>query len=126
MAGQTLYDKLWNAHEVTKRDDGSSLIYIDRHLLHEVTSPQAFEGLELANAYDELVDAVVLRSRFEADNVERAGLGLHVMPIDEYLLAALPNMPECTGIALGIDRLLMVATEQMRLEQVISFPAQLA
>ena len=49
MAGQTLYDKLWNAHEVTKRDDGSSLIYIDRHLLHEVTSPQAFEGLELAN-----------------------------------------------------------------------------
>ena len=41
MAGQTLYDKLWNAHEVTKRDDGSSLIYIDRHLLHEVTSPQA-------------------------------------------------------------------------------------
>ena len=84
------------------------------------------EGLELANAYDELVDAVVLRSRFEADNVERAGLGLHVMPIDEYLLAALPNMPECSGIALGIDRLLMVATEQMRLEQVISFPAQLA
>ncbi|WP_199507071.1 MULTISPECIES: 3-isopropylmalate dehydratase large subunit [unclassified Psychrobacter] len=49
MAGQTLYDKLWNAHEVSKRDDGSSLIYIDRHLLHEVTSPQAFEGLELAN-----------------------------------------------------------------------------
>lgn len=49
MASQTLYDKLWNAHEVTKRDDGSSLIYIDRHLLHEVTSPQAFEGLELAN-----------------------------------------------------------------------------
>ena len=48
------------------------------------------------------------------------------MPIDEYLLAALPNMPECSGIALGIDRLLMIATEQMRLEQVISFPAQLA
>ena len=49
MAAQTLYDKLWNAHEVTQRDDGSSLIYIDRHLLHEVTTPQAFEGLELAN-----------------------------------------------------------------------------
>ena len=48
MAGQTLYDKLWNAHEVSKRDDGSSLIYIDRHLLHEVTSPQAFEGLRQA------------------------------------------------------------------------------
>lgn len=49
MTAQTLYDKLWGAHEVTQRDDGSSLIYIDRHLLHEVTTPQAFEGLELAN-----------------------------------------------------------------------------
>lgn len=49
MAGQTLYDKLWDAHLVSQRDDGSSLIYIDRHLLHEVTSPQAFEGLALAS-----------------------------------------------------------------------------
>lgn len=49
MSGKTLYDKLWQDHLVTKRDDGSSLIYIDRHLLHEVTSPQAFEGLEIAN-----------------------------------------------------------------------------
>ncbi len=48
MSAQTLYDKLWGQHEVTQRDDGSSLIYIDRHLLHEVTTPQAFEGLELA------------------------------------------------------------------------------
>lgn len=84
------------------------------------------EGLELANAYDELIDADVLRSRFEADNVEREKLGLHVMPIDEYLLAALPNMTECSGIALGIDRLLMVATEKMRLEHVITFPADIS
>ena len=48
MAGRTLYDKLWDSHLVTQRDDGSALIYIDRHLLHEVTSPQAFEGLALA------------------------------------------------------------------------------
>ncbi|QIO05402.1 EF-P lysine aminoacylase EpmA [Acinetobacter shaoyimingii] len=81
------------------------------------------EGLELANAYDELIDADVLRSRFQADNVERERLGLRVMPVDEYLLAALPQMPECSGIALGIDRLLMVATEKMRLEQVVTFPA---
>ncbi|WP_299729159.1 3-isopropylmalate dehydratase large subunit [uncultured Endozoicomonas sp.] len=46
--GKTLYDKLWDAHLVSQRDDGSALIYIDRHLLHEVTSPQAFEGLRLA------------------------------------------------------------------------------
>ena len=48
-AAKTLYDKLWDDHLVTQRDDGSALLYIDRHLLHEVTSPQAFEGLQLAN-----------------------------------------------------------------------------
>ncbi len=49
MAGRTLYDKLWDAHLVRQEDDGTGLLYIDRHLLHEVTSPQAFEGLRLAN-----------------------------------------------------------------------------
>ena len=48
MPGRTLYDKLWDSHLVSQRDDGSALIYIDRHLLHEVTSPQAFEGLAIA------------------------------------------------------------------------------
>jgi 3-isopropylmalate/(R)-2-methylmalate dehydratase large subunit len=48
MAGKTLYDKLWQNHVVEQRDDGTALIYIDRHLIHEVTSPQAFEGLRLA------------------------------------------------------------------------------
>jgi 3-isopropylmalate/(R)-2-methylmalate dehydratase large subunit len=48
MAGSTLYDKLWAAHLVKARADGTALIYIDRHLLHEVTSPQAFEGLRIA------------------------------------------------------------------------------
>jgi 3-isopropylmalate/(R)-2-methylmalate dehydratase large subunit len=47
--GQTLYDKLWEAHLVEERADGTCLIYIDRHLLHEVTSPQAFEGLSMAD-----------------------------------------------------------------------------
>ena len=57
MAGKTLYDKLWEMHEVTRRDDGSSLIYIDRHILHEVTSPQAFEGLRLAGRKPWRIDA---------------------------------------------------------------------
>ncbi len=48
MPAQTLYDKLWDQHLVRDLDDGASLIYIDRHLVHEVTSPQAFEGLHLA------------------------------------------------------------------------------
>ena len=42
MAGKTLYDKIWDLHQVDAADDGSGLLYIDRHLVHEVTSPQAF------------------------------------------------------------------------------------
>ncbi|MFZ9391668.1 MAG: 3-isopropylmalate dehydratase large subunit [Burkholderiaceae bacterium] len=48
MSGRTLYDKLWDEHVVHQEADGTCLIYIDRHLVHEVTSPQAFEGLELS------------------------------------------------------------------------------
>ncbi len=48
MAGKTLYDKLFDAHVVRSEDDGTALLYIDRHLVHEVTSPQAFEGLRMA------------------------------------------------------------------------------
>ncbi|SVB83166.1 uncharacterized protein METZ01_LOCUS236020, partial [marine metagenome] len=44
---QTLYDKIWNEHIVHQQDDGTTLLYVDRHLIHEVTSPQAFEGLRL-------------------------------------------------------------------------------
>src|SRR5687767_3012824 len=48
MTAQTLYDKLWSSHLVHEDDDGTALIYVDRHLVHEVTSPQAYEGLKLA------------------------------------------------------------------------------
>ena len=48
MAARTLYDKLWDDHVVRTEDDGTALLYIDRHLVHEVTSPQAFEGLRIA------------------------------------------------------------------------------
>jgi 3-isopropylmalate/(R)-2-methylmalate dehydratase large subunit len=45
---QTLYDKIWNQHVVRQQDDGTTLLYVDRHLVHEVTSPQAFESLRLS------------------------------------------------------------------------------
>ncbi len=57
MTAHTLYDKVWNAHVVGERDDGQTMIYIDRQLLHEVTSPQAFEGLALAGREPWRVDA---------------------------------------------------------------------
>ncbi|AAQ60452.1 3-isopropylmalate dehydratase large subunit [Chromobacterium violaceum] len=59
MTAQTLYDKLWNSHVVREEADGTALLYIDRHLVHEVTSPQAFEGLKLAGRRLWRVDSVV-------------------------------------------------------------------
>jgi 3-isopropylmalate/(R)-2-methylmalate dehydratase large subunit len=59
MTGQTLYDKLWQAHVVREQDDGNALLYIDRHLVHEVTSPQAFEGLRLAGRQPWRADSVL-------------------------------------------------------------------
>ncbi|MDM7857357.1 3-isopropylmalate dehydratase large subunit [Thiopseudomonas acetoxidans] len=75
MAGKTLYDKLWEMHEVKRRDDGSSLIYIDRHILHEVTSPQAFEGLRLANRQPWRIDANIATPdhNVPTTKAERAG-----------------------------------------------------
>ena len=59
MAGKTLYDRLWESHLVREEADGTALIYIDRHLVHEVTSPQAYEGLKLAGRPVWRVDSVV-------------------------------------------------------------------
>ena len=56
---KTLYDKLWDTHVVHVEKDGTALLYIDRHLVHEVTSPQAYEGLKLANRKVWRVDSVV-------------------------------------------------------------------
>ena len=59
MSGRTLYDKLWDAHLVRQDQDGMALIYIDRHLVHEVTSPQAFEGLRLAGRQPWRTDSIL-------------------------------------------------------------------
>lgn len=59
MKPQTLYEKLWASHLVRQQDDGTALIYIDRHLVHEVTSPQAFEGLKLAGRKPWRVSSIV-------------------------------------------------------------------
>ena len=59
MPGRTLYDKLWDSHVVRTEEDGTALIYIDRHLVHEVTSPQAYEGLRIAGRKPWRVDSIV-------------------------------------------------------------------
>lgn len=81
-----------------------------------------FKGLELANGYQELTDAVQQRQRFNADNQRRKELNLPQIPLDEQLLAALDaGMPECAGVALGVDRLIMLALQVNSIEQVIGF-----
>ncbi len=79
------------------------------------------DGIEIANAYDELADGSALRERFEQDNTLRQQHDLPVMPIDEHLLAACDDLPPCSGIAVGIDRLLMVITGTESLQEVIAF-----
>jgi 3-isopropylmalate/(R)-2-methylmalate dehydratase large subunit len=75
VTAQTLYDKLWQSHLVEQRDDGSALIYIDRHLIHEVTSPQAFEGLRLAGRKPWRLDAnlAVPDHNVPTESEERSG-----------------------------------------------------
>ena len=84
------------------------------------------KGIEIANAYDELADGQALRERFEQDNALRERHNLPQMPIDMHLLAASNDLIPCSGIAVGIDRLLMVITGASSLEEVIPFPSGLA
>ena len=72
MAGQTLYDKLWDSHVVRIDDDGTALLYIDRHLVHEVTSPQAFEGLRTAGRKPWRVDSIVATPDHNVPTTDRS------------------------------------------------------
>ncbi|MGI3901969.1 MAG: EF-P lysine aminoacylase EpmA [Janthinobacterium lividum] len=79
-------------------------------------------GVELANGFGELTDAAEQRRRFGIAMAARAGRGQEVYPIDEDFLDALVTMPEASGIALGFDRLVMLAAGAPRIEQVLWLP----
>jgi lysyl-tRNA synthetase class 2 len=78
-------------------------------------------GIELANGFHELADAVEQRRRFVSDVATRRAGGRHAPPLDEDLLRALPSLPDCAGVALGFDRLVALATGQDELEAVLAF-----
>lgn len=79
-------------------------------------------GVELANAFGELTDAAEQRRRFEMEMAEKARVYGETYPLDEDFLAALAMMPEASGIALGFDRLVMLATGATRIDQVLWAP----
>jgi lysyl-tRNA synthetase class 2 len=79
------------------------------------------KGIELANAYSELTDPVEQRRRFEACGEQRAAMGKSVYPLDEDFLRALNGMPPSGGIALGVDRLLMVLLGESNLDRLLPF-----
>ena len=85
------------------------------------------EGVELANGFHELASAAEQRARFNHDIAERRRTGLPVVPPDELLLAALEaGLPECSGVALGFDRTLMLATGAKTIDEVLPFPTERA
>ncbi|MGF6496192.1 lysyl-tRNA synthetase class 2 [Luteibacter sp. 621] len=77
---------------------------------------------EVANGYHELNDPKEQRGRFERDNAVRRERGQHEVPLDEKLLAVLGKMPDCAGVALGVERLLMVLADTDRIADVLAFP----
>ena len=80
------------------------------------------DGVELANGYNELLDADELRQRFKADNQQRREQGKPEVEIDENLLAAMQDgLPECSGVAIGFDRLLMLVMDNKDIKTVQSF-----
>ncbi|HKE96373.1 MAG TPA: EF-P lysine aminoacylase EpmA [Povalibacter sp.] len=85
------------------------------------------DGIELANGFHELGNAAEQRSRFQQDLAARSRRGLPAMPLDENFLAALEyGLPECSGVALGFDRLVMCAVGATHIDDVIAFPFERA
>lgn len=99
MAGKTLYDKLWDDHLVRVNEDGSALLYIDRHLLHEVTSPQAFEGLRIAGRKPWRIDANLATPDHNVPTTERSGgVDRIVDPVSRIQVKTLDDNCDTFGI----------------------------
>ena len=80
-----------------------------------------YKGIELANGFHELNNAQEQLARFQEDNRLRKLKGLDEIPIDQHFINSLKHLPDCAGVALGIDRLVMLATEQTHIDNVLSF-----
>ena len=81
-----------------------------------------YRGVELANGFHELNDPKEQRQRFHEDLVKRQQLNLPPIPLDEEFLTALPKMPDCSGVALGVDRLILLAVNARSLDEILALP----
>lgn len=99
---KTLYEKIWDAHVVDQRDDGTALIYIDRHLVHEVTSPQAFEGLRKAGRKVRRPDLTLAVPDHNLPTTARLDAAGNKVPIADPQSAAQLEALEANAPAFGI------------------------
>ncbi|MEG3147963.1 3-isopropylmalate dehydratase large subunit [Sphingomonas sp. RT2P30] len=108
----TLYEKIWAAHVVEKRDDGTCLIFIDRHLVHEVTSPQAFDGLRAAGRTVRRPDLTLAVPDHNLPTTPRVDAAGRELPIADPESAAQLNALRANAPAYGIDYIDALAPEQ--------------
>ncbi|QTD57135.1 3-isopropylmalate dehydratase large subunit [Parasphingorhabdus cellanae] len=109
---RTLYEKIWDAHVVDQRDDGTALIYIDRHLVHEVTSPQAFEGLRKAGRKVRRPDLTLAVPDHNLPTTPRIDAAGNKIPIADPQSAAQLEALEANAPAFGIKYIGASDTEQ--------------
>ena len=109
---QTLYEKIWNAHVVERRDDGTCLLYIDRHLVHEVTSPQAFEGLRVAGRPVRRPELTLAVPDHNLPTTPRVGPDGRLLPIADRESAAQLDALRRNTADFGIDYIDATAAEQ--------------
>ncbi|MFK4003542.1 3-isopropylmalate dehydratase large subunit [Qipengyuania sp. NPDC077563] len=109
---RTLYEKIWDAHVVERHDDGTCLVYIDRHLVHEVTSPQAFEALRLAGRTVRRPDLTLAVPDHNLPTTARTDEAGQRLPIEDRQSAAQLAALERNAPSFGIDYIDAVAPEQ--------------
>jgi 3-isopropylmalate/(R)-2-methylmalate dehydratase large subunit len=109
---RTLYEKIWDAHIIDRRDDGTCLIYIDRHLVHEVTSPQAFEGLRVAGRTVRRPDLTLAVPDHNLPTTPRVGADGKRLPIADVESAQQLAALEANAPAFGIRYIDATAPEQ--------------
>src|SRR5688572_28230459 len=109
---RTLYEKIWDAHVVETRDDGTALLYIDRHLVHEVTSPQAFEALRVSGRRVRRPDLTLAVPDHNLPTTPRVDASGNRLPIADPESAAQLAALEANAPAFGIDYIGPTAPEQ--------------